>query len=144
MTPARVIPRMRQSWRCTVSGTSLMFTMETRAYDIRSTLAEWLNQAAELEHGLCLQYLYAGFALKSQISEGGVTMIDLEYVRDWKRALYRVAREEMLHLGLVCNVLAAIGYPAKFNRPNFPLSAEFYPMGVPASLEPSSLEAGEA
>lgn len=111
--------------------------MEKRSYVLRSVLVERLNQAAELEHGLCLQYLYAGFALKSRVDEG-LTEIQLEYVRDWKRGLYRVAREEMLHLGLVCNLLAAIGYPANFGRPNFPLAADFYPMGVEASLDPFS------
>ena len=45
----------------------------SREISTRSDLLSLLSEAAELEHGIACSYLYAGFSLKRDISEGGMT-----------------------------------------------------------------------
>ena len=106
----------------------------------RLRLAELLSEAAELEHGLMCQYLFAAFSLKRQPEEG-VTWPQLEQMRRWEASIMLVARQEMEHLGLVNNILTAIGEAPYFNRPNFPLGARHYPIHIPFKLERLTLEA---
>src|SRR3954451_15749970 len=75
----------------------------------RALLAELLNEAAELEHSLLVTYLFAVFSLKLDVSEGGVSYRQLELMRQWRATILRVARQEMEHLGIVCNLLTSIG-----------------------------------
>ena len=100
----------------------------------RIRLAELLSEAAELEHGLMCQYLYAAFSLKRQPEEG-VSWAQLELMRRWEASIMLVARQEMEHLGLVNNMLTAIGEAPYFERPNFPLGPRHYPIDVPFKLE---------
>jgi hypothetical protein len=100
----------------------------------RTRLAELLSEAAELEHGLMCQYLYAAFSLKRWPDEG-VSWAQLELMRRWEASIMLVARQEMEHLGLVNNMLTAIGEAPCFERPNFPLGRRHYPIGVPFKLE---------
>src|SRR5580765_4466255 len=74
----------------------------------REALIYMLYEAAELEHGIMCQYLFAAFSLKQREDEG-LTAEALEAVRRWRSAVSHVATEEMLHLTLVQNVLLAIG-----------------------------------
>jgi alkylhydroperoxidase family enzyme len=64
-----------------------------------------LCQAAEVEHGIMCQYLFAAFSLKQRTDEG-LTPEELEVVTRWRRTIGHVATEEMLHLALVQNVLS--------------------------------------
>ncbi|MFB6980786.1 ferritin-like domain-containing protein [Streptomyces scopuliridis] len=107
----------------------------------RQFLDEALCEVAELEHSLCLQYLYAAFSLKVRPDEGGIDVVQTELVREWKGQFLLLAREEMLHLGLVLNLQAAIGAPPYLRRPNFPQPERYYPLGTVAALEPFSLAA---
>jgi len=100
----------------------------------RIRLAELLSEAAELEHGLMCQYLYAAFSLKRQPEEG-VSWAQLELMRRWEASIMLVARQEMEHLGLVNNMLTAIGEAPYFERPNFPLGPRHYPIDIPFKLE---------
>jgi Ferritin-like len=100
----------------------------------RIRLAELLSEAAELEHGLLCQYLYAAFSLKRQPEEG-VSWAQLELMRRWEASIMLVARQEMEHLGLVNNMLTAIGEAPYFVRPNFPLGSRHYPIDIPFKLE---------
>ncbi|MEW9519752.1 ferritin-like domain-containing protein [Streptomyces tubercidicus] len=104
----------------------------------RAQLTEALCEVAELEHSLCLQYLYAAFSLKARPEEGGIDEVQAELVREWKGQLLLLAREEMLHLGLVLNLLASVGGAAYLRRPNFPQAERYYPLGTVAALEPFS------
>jgi hypothetical protein len=106
----------------------------------RLRLAELLSEAAELEHGLMCQYLYAAFSLK-RAPEEGVTWAQLELMRRWEASIMLVARQEMEHLGLVNNILTAIGEAPYFERPNFPLGPRHYPIHIPFKLERLSLGA---
>ncbi len=98
-------------------------------------LTELLYEAAELEHGLTCQYLFAAFSLKRRRDEGP-TYAQLEKMRGWGATLLLIARQEMEHLGLVANLLTAIGESPYLRRPNFPISARHYPMNVESVLQP--------
>ena len=62
----------------------------------RKELTYLLCQAAELEHALMCQYLYAAFSLKST-ADSGLRADQLEAVERWRRVIFAIAGEEMLH-----------------------------------------------
>ena len=101
----------------------------------REALIYMLCVAAELEHGIMCQYLFAAFSLKQSADEG-LSEEQLEAVGRWRRVISRVATEEMLHLALVHNLLSAIGAAPHFSRPNLPAPAHHYPAGVNLALVP--------
>jgi ferritin-like protein len=101
----------------------------------REALIYMLCQAAELEHGIMCQYLFAAFSLKQGADEG-LTPEELAAVTRWRRTIAHVATEEMLHLALVQNVLSAIGAAPHLTRPNLPSPAHHYPAGVYLTLVP--------
>jgi Ferritin-like len=108
----------------------------------RQLLASRLTEAAELEHALLCQYLYAFLSLKRTDAEG-VTPQQLEPMRRWGASLLLIARQEMEHLGLVSNLLTAIGEAPHLSRPDFPLDPDAYHLDVPCRLEPFGLPALE-
>jgi CDGSH-type Zn-finger protein len=101
----------------------------------REALIYMLCEAAELEHGIMCQYLFAAFSLKQREDEG-LTQGELAAVTRWRKAISHVATEEMLHLALVHNLLSAIGAAPHFGRPNLPAPAHHYPAGVNLTLVP--------
>ena len=101
----------------------------------REALIYLLCQAAELEHGIMCQYLYAVFSLKQSESEG-LSQQEAAAVQRWRKKISHVATQEMLHLSLVQNLLAAIGGAPHLSRPNFPHPASHYPAGVHLALIP--------
>src|SRR5262245_27424673 len=101
----------------------------------REALIYMLYEAAELEHGIMCQYLFAAFSLKQREDEG-LTADALEAVLRWRRVVAHVATDEMLHLALVQNLLSAIGSAPHFARPNLPAPARHYPAGVNLTLVP--------
>ena len=101
----------------------------------REALIYMLCQAAELEHGIMCQYLFAAFSLKQRADEG-LAPEELDAVKRWRRTIAHVATEEMLHLALVQNVLSAIGAAPHLTRPNLPAPARHYPAGVTLTLVP--------
>jgi CDGSH-type Zn-finger protein/uncharacterized Fe-S cluster protein YjdI len=78
-------------------------------------------------------YLYAAFSLKTDPA-AGLTEQQLAAVRQWRGVILDVAIDEMLHLGLVANIMTAIGAQPHFSRPNFPVSAGYHPSGVIVEL----------
>ena len=101
----------------------------------REALVYTLGKAAELEHLIMLQYLYAAFSLKQRADEG-ISADGLEAVKRWRKTLLAIAEQEMLHLALVQNLLTAVGAAPRLARPNFPLPASAYPAGVRIELLP--------
>lgn len=99
----------------------------------REQLIALLTEAAEIEHGLMCCYLYAAFSLKTT-EDSGLSAEQLTATRRWRGAIIAVAIEEMLHLGLVANLMTAIGATPHFSRPNFPVSAGYHPAGVIVEL----------
>ena len=106
----------------------------------REALIYMLCEAAELEHGIMCQYLFAAFSLKQSTGEG-LTEAELAAVTRWRKQISHVATQEMLHLALVHNLLSAIGAAPHLARPNFPAPASHYPAGVQLTLLPFGEEA---
>jgi hypothetical protein len=100
----------------------------------RRRLVALLTEAAELEHALMCQYLYAALSMKRRVEEG-VTWQQLELMRRWEASIMLIARQEMEHLGLVCNLLTAIGEAPWLTRPNLPLAPRHYDLEVGSKLE---------
>src|SRR6516162_8662248 len=101
----------------------------------REALIYMLCEAAELEHGIMCQYLYAAFSLKQSAAEG-LTAEEAAAVQRWRERISHIATQEMLHLSLVQNLLSAIGGAPHLSRPNFPHPATHYPAGVHLVLLP--------
>lgn len=85
-------------------------------------LVDLLQDAAEIEHGLMLQYLYAAYSAKSQVIKG---------------ALRTIAIEEMGHFLSVQNLLIACGAAPYFGRAHWGDPSPFQPYGF--KLEPLSI-----
>ncbi len=101
----------------------------------REALIYMLCEAAELEHGIMCQYLFAAFSLKQSAGEG-LSDAELAAVTRWRKQISHVATQEMLHLALVHNLLSAIGAAPHLARPNLPAPASHYPAGVQLALLP--------
>src|ERR1700730_3087458 len=106
----------------------------------REALIYILCQADELEHGIMAQYLFAAFSLKQSAGEG-LAAAELAAAARWRRQIFHIAAQEMLHLSLVQNLLSAIGAAPHLSRPNFPQPASHYPAGVHLALVPFGEEA---
>jgi nitrite reductase/ring-hydroxylating ferredoxin subunit len=103
----------------------------------RDALIYMLSEAAELEHGIMCQYLFAAFSLKTSTDEG-VDERQLRAIDKWRKIVLGVATEEMLHLALANNLLSAIGAAPRVGRPNLPHAGRYYPPGVQLALVPFS------
>jgi len=92
-----------------------------------------LTAAAEVEHALMVQYLYAVYSLR--VVEGETNFQQLRELQD---IIIQIAREEMGHLATVQNLLHLIGGPLNFNREHSPYASEIYPFRF--KLEPLTLD----
>src|SRR5262252_6510696 len=101
----------------------------------REALIYMLCEAAELEHAIMCQYLYAAFSLKQRPDEG-LNTEELQAVERWRKTVSHIATQEMLHLTLVQNLLSAVGASPHLERPNLPQPAGHYPPGVILTLLP--------
>jgi hypothetical protein len=101
----------------------------------REELIYLLREAAELEHTIMCEYLFAAFTMKQQTEEGLIPS-QLEAVDRWRATIFAVAKQEMLHLTLVQNLLTAIGSAPHLSRPNLPTAAKHFPAGVQIGLVP--------
>jgi hypothetical protein len=101
----------------------------------RKELTYLLCQAAELEHSLMAQYLFAAFSLRSEPGPG-LTADQLEVVERWRKVILAISAEEMLHWALVQNLLIAVGSAPYVSRPHMPHQAKGYPPGVQLRLLP--------
>ena len=111
-------------------------TPHTGGLEHREALIYTLGKAAELEHLVMLQYLFAAFSLKRGSREGA----DRGHARRGpalaQDAPVEISAQEMLHLALVQNLLTAVGAAPRLARPNFPMPAYAYPAGVRIELLP--------
>jgi Ferritin-like len=93
-------------------------------------LVRLLREAAEVEHALMVQYLYAAFSVKpayaSIVGYGAPSADDI----------LGVAVQEMQHLGAVNRFLVAIGSCPHLERQDFPYEPAIYPFSF--HLEPLS------
>lgn len=82
-----------------------------------------LHVAAEIEHVLMVQYLYAGYSL-------GGPDVPIEHqneVAQWREIILGIAKEEMGHLITMQNLLRCLGGPLNLDREDYPWESEFYP-----------------
>ncbi len=101
----------------------------------REALIYMLCEAAELEHAIMCQYLFAAFSVKQAVSEG-LSDAELAAATRWRQQVSHVATQEMLHLALVQNLLSAVGAAPHLVRPNLPQPANHFPAGVQLALLP--------
>jgi hypothetical protein len=82
-----------------------------------------LHVAAEIEHALMVEYLYAAYTI------GGTRIAPrhTEMLERWQETILGIAKEEMGHLITVQNVLRCISGPVSFERQELPFNSEFYP-----------------
>lgn len=90
-----------------------------------------LREAANIEHALLVQYLYAGFSLKDRYlaARGGD--------RPPVTTMLGVAVQEMWHLDEVNGILIDLGAEPNMLRQDFPIETGIYPFAL--SLEPLTL-----
>jgi CDGSH-type Zn-finger protein/uncharacterized Fe-S cluster protein YjdI len=105
------------------------------AVNDREELIYLLTEAAEFEHTVMCTYLYAQWSLKRDESEA-VSTDELAAITRWRQSIRSVAMEEMLHLALVNNLLAAIGAAPHLWRPDFPVARGYFPAEVDFHLAP--------
>jgi Ferritin-like len=110
------------------------------AIHTREELINNIVAAAELEHALMVQYLYAAMTLKSGTADG-LTPTQVTMVTRWRRWILGVARQEMGHLGTALNLLEAIGGGSHLDRMRLPSATGLYTPPIRFSLEPLTLEA---
>ncbi|MFD0207049.1 MULTISPECIES: ferritin-like domain-containing protein [Saccharothrix] len=93
-----------------------------------------LHVAAEIEHSLMVQYLFAAYSM------GGPQVPDelREDVRGWQEVVLGIAKEEMGHLVTVQNLLTALGGPMNLDREDYPWGSDFYPFAF--NLRPLSAQ----
>jgi len=93
-----------------------------------------LQTAAEVEHALLVQYLYAAFSLKGkgeQLSADQEPLVDT-----WRGEIRHIAKQEMGHLITAQNMLLALSLPPNLKREGFPSIKDLYPFKF--HLEPLS------
>ncbi|MGH2708150.1 MAG: ferritin-like domain-containing protein, partial [Actinomycetota bacterium] len=81
-----------------------------------------LTVAAEIEHALMVQYLFAAYSVR--VIAGDPNERELAEVQ---RLLTQIAREEMGHLATMENLLHLVGGPLNFNREHSPYASQIYP-----------------
>lgn len=99
--------------------------------DPRQSAIFLLSTAAEVEHALMVQYLYAAYSI-----DVGAASKSAFGPRDWQRVILGVAKEEMGHLITVQNVLRLLGAPLHLERDPYPVTSPFFPYAF--HLEPLS------
>lgn len=93
-------------------------------------LLRLLNVAAEIEHGLMVQYLYCAFSIKPRYQ--GLVGYGAPNTTD----IMGIAVQEMQHLGKVNNLLGALGATPVLVREDFPYEPDIIPFRF--CLEPMS------
>ena len=109
------------------------------AVNDREELIYLLTEAAEFEHAVMCTYLYAQWSLKRDENEG-ITAEEKQAIDGWRAQIRSVALEEMLHLALVNNLLAAVGAAPHLTRPDFPIPQGHFPADVDLHLAPFNIE----
>jgi hypothetical protein len=89
-----------------------------------------LHLAAEIEHSLMVEYLYAAYSLGGP----GIPKGYREKVARWKEWILGIAKEEMGHLMTIQNFLRCLGGALHVDREDYPWNSEFSPF--PFQLEP--------
>src|SRR5215469_13078823 len=100
--PARRSGRRPAGWNRVVGdprrvGLGAVMAETKLVVEHREQLWSLLVEAAQIEHMIMCQYLYANFSLKTEPDEG-LTAGQADAVARWQEILTGIAIEEMLHL----------------------------------------------
>src|SRR5262245_52345973 len=107
----------------------------------REGLITALQEAAEIEHLLCCEYLYAGWSVRRTLgdfpagTDEAAARLTIDRATPWLAQLNLIARQEMEHLGIVANLLTAVGAEPHFEREAFPQPARSSLLGRPFGLD---------
>jgi Ferritin-like len=95
----------------------------------RSKAKILLESAAEVEHALMVQYLYAAYSLKAsdEVDPANADVLDETIESSWPQTLRAIAREEMGHFMTVQNLLMLLGLDPNFEREDSPFREDLYP-----------------
>lgn len=85
----------------------------------RAELIDALSVASSIEHAILLQYLFTAWSLRNR-TDGPLTGAQDLMLRRWAQTMLKVSHEEMIHLGIVTNLLNVLGAGPVMHRPNFP------------------------
>lgn len=113
----------------TSGGGGMAFT-RPKHYRPRDWAVKLLQLAAQVEHALMIQYLYAAYSIRPGMTVPGLTPVN---TNAWMRTIAQIAKEEMGHLLTVQNLLRLTGGPLCWEREDFPIASDFYPF--PFKLE---------
>ena len=119
--------------RGTGGGAPLLLGPQLRPHD--ETIF-WLSAAAEIEHALMVQYLFAAYSIDpvSLPAENDVRRLATEI----RNTLLQIAREEMGHFISVQNLLHVVGGALHFSRQFSPFEFALQPFAY--RLEPVTLD----
>jgi len=118
------LPELAPAFEAAAGG--LRLARQSPAMHPRDEMIFLLHTAAEIEHSLMIQYLYAAYSLPKTFPQ--IT---------WRLTLLGIAREEMGHLMSAQNLLLALGAPLNFDREDYPFN-KLYPF--PLELRPVSVQ----
>jgi hypothetical protein len=107
----------------------------TGGRDVRDFAVFLLHAAAEIEHSLLIQYLYAAYSINDENEQ--LTQDRATLALSWKTTMRVVARQEMAHLVTVQNLLLALKQDVYLNRGSVHGEPDIQP--VPFMLEPLSV-----
>lgn len=100
----------------------------------REELVDLLGRAAAIEHAIMAQYLYGALSIDRTSAALGPEASEL--ARTFVAQTLAIARQEMEHLGIVTNLMIAVGAAPNFDRPNLPIQPNYFAMDLPFSLMP--------
>lgn len=116
-----------------ISGPDAAVALHDPPLEPRDEVVFLLTAAAEIEHALMVQYLYAAYSVRVPDSGAAVNQ-----VRTVQELLLQIAREEMGHLATVQNLLHIVGGPLTLDREHSADASEIYPFRF--RLEPLTLD----
>lgn len=91
----------------------------------RDSVVLMLHVAAEIEHALMVQYLFAAYSIRDALPIPGSP--DGSTTTKWRDLILQTAREEMGHFLTVQNALTLLGGATHLGRDSFPHRSRFYP-----------------
>jgi hypothetical protein len=117
-------------------------------------MIQLLSEAADLEHSIACQYLFAAYSLQQPGDDTGIpdeqwtamTGIQDEQwtvIEGWSETLLSIAIQEMRHLAQVFNLIVALGATPAIQPMPFPQHSKHFSLGMEAVLTPFSLQTVE-
>jgi hypothetical protein len=130
IAPLRLVKPVSADGLAARAADDVIGPLHDPALEPRDEAVFLLTVAAEIEHALMVQYLYAAYS----VHVTGPNVLELQKVKD---LLLQIAREEMGHLATVQNLLHLVGGPLNLGRDQAPYANEIYPFRF--ALEPVTL-----